>query len=220
MANKDSYIMKRSFDFVRELLAEIESHQIANDLLYQYFGIRSFFLDDAELNQIKIFINKPDESIERTDRAEYGDFQTNAHLALHVTNLIAEKGISPNVVIEPTCGVGNFMVASLATFKGIKVLFGIDIYKPYTWECKFNIIDYYLDNSPTDKPDIYIMHANVFEYDFNSIRKKYHHDNILIVGNPPWVTNSMLGSLNSSNIPRKSNFKNQNGIDAITGKGN
>lgn len=29
-----------------------------------------------------------------------------------------------------------------------------------------------------------------------------------------------MGSLNSSNLPQKSNFKNHNGIDAITGKGN
>ncbi|POO76474.1 hypothetical protein C1T30_42995, partial [Bacillus sp. MBGLi97] len=27
-------------------------------------------------------------------------------------------------------------------------------------------------------------------------------------------------SLNSSNLPKKSNFKNQNGLDAMTGKGN
>ncbi|MDX9697365.1 MAG: SAM-dependent methyltransferase, partial [Bacteroidales bacterium] len=43
---------------------------------------------------------------------------------------------------------------------------------------------------------------------------------LLIIGNPPWVTNSKLGSLNSSNLPKKSNFKNQNGLDAMTGKGN
>ncbi|MDL2213341.1 hypothetical protein LJC29_05175 [Bacteroides sp. OttesenSCG-928-N06] len=39
-------------------------------------------------------------------------------------------------------------------------------------------------------------------------------------GNPPWVTNSKLGSLSSNNLPRKVNFKKHNGIDAITGKGN
>jgi len=34
------------------------------------------------------------------------------------------------------------------------------------------------------------------------------------------VTNSKLGSLNSSNLPRKNNFKNHSGLDALTGKGN
>jgi hypothetical protein len=30
----------------------------------------------------------------------------------------------------------------------------------------------------------------------------------------------MLGSLNSTNLPRKNNFKNHSGLDAMTGKGN
>jgi len=42
----------------------------------------------------------------------------------------------------------------------------------------------------------------------------------LIIGNPPWVTNSELGSIDSKNLPEKSNFKKHNGFDAITGKGN
>jgi hypothetical protein len=43
---------------------------------------------------------------------------------------------------------------------------------------------------------------------------------LLVIGNPPWVTNSTLSTLNSKNLPKKSNFKNAKGIDAITGKGN
>ena len=44
--------------------------------------------------------------------------------------------------------------------------------------------------------------------------------NTLVIGNPPWVTNSELGSINSSNLPQKSNFKKHSGFEAITGKGN
>ncbi len=43
---------------------------------------------------------------------------------------------------------------------------------------------------------------------------------ILVIGNPPWVTNSELGVLNSTNLPEKSNFQNRKGIEAITGSGN
>jgi hypothetical protein len=42
----------------------------------------------------------------------------------------------------------------------------------------------------------------------------------LVIGNPPWVTNSTLSTLNSQNLPTKANFKKAKGIDAITGKGN
>ena len=43
---------------------------------------------------------------------------------------------------------------------------------------------------------------------------------ILIVGNPPWVTSSALGLLNSNNLPEKSNFQRLGGFAAKTGKAN
>ncbi len=43
---------------------------------------------------------------------------------------------------------------------------------------------------------------------------------ILVIGNPPWVTNAHVSSLNGSNVPDKTNFQGHNGFDAITGKAN
>ena len=43
---------------------------------------------------------------------------------------------------------------------------------------------------------------------------------VLVVGNPPWVTNSTVGALGGSNLPAKSNFRRLNGLDAVTGKSN
>jgi len=43
---------------------------------------------------------------------------------------------------------------------------------------------------------------------------------ILVIGNPPWVTNSQLGQLQSKNLPTKYNFKRMKGLDAMTGKSN
>jgi hypothetical protein len=60
----------------------------------------------------------------------------------------------------------------------------------------------------------------VFDFNFKRIKQKHVGDKLLIIGNPPWVTNSKLGSLNSGNLPKKTNFKNHSGIEAITGKGN
>jgi hypothetical protein len=39
-------------------------------------------------------------------------------------------------------------------------------------------------------------------------------------GGRPWVTNSELGMLGSSNLPAKSNFQKHRGFDAVTGKAN
>lgn len=43
---------------------------------------------------------------------------------------------------------------------------------------------------------------------------------LLLIGNPPWVTNSYLGVLGSDNLPLKSNMRQDGGLAAITGKAN
>ena len=43
---------------------------------------------------------------------------------------------------------------------------------------------------------------------------------MLVLGNPPWVTNSKQGILGSNNLPKKANFQRLRGFDAKTGKAN
>lgn len=212
-------------DFLNDNLKKITSFEKANQKMYEAFGFIHFFDNDEELETLKEVLSITNNIVEEPDRAEYGDFQTNSDLTNKVTLHLASKNISPEVVIEPTCGKGNFIVASLKYFSNIEKVFGIEIYKPYVWESKFNIIDFYLSNSTENNaerrpPEISIIHSNVFDFDFKSIEKENKIKEILIIGNPPWVTNSKLGSLNSSNLPKKTNFKNHNGLDAMTGKGN
>ncbi|OQX70649.1 MAG: hypothetical protein B6D62_03970 [Candidatus Cloacimonas sp. 4484_275] len=40
------------------------------------------------------------------------------------------------------------------------------------------------------------------------------------MGNPPWVTNSFLGTINSKNIPQKNNYNGLSGFESKTGKSN
>jgi hypothetical protein len=196
------------------------SFKLANQVIYEAFRILNFFDNNEALETLKTAYLIPTHIIEIADRAEYGDFQTNENLANKVTTYLGHKNISPEIIIEPTCGKGNFIIAALANFKEIKQVFGIEIYKPYVWQTKFNIINYFLDNPQAKKPIIEIIHSDVFDYDFKKIAKDFAANNILILGNPPWVTNSKLGSLNSLNLPKKSNFKNHSGLEAMTGKGN
>jgi hypothetical protein len=207
-------------DFLNDNLKKIVSFQKANQKMYDAFGIIHFFDNDEELESLKEVLSISQNIVEEPDRAEYGDFQTNSDLANKVTLYLASKNISPEVVIEPTCGKGNFIIASLRNFKNIKNVFGVEIYRPYVWETKFSIIDFFLSNPNSNKPQISIVHCNVFDFDFKAIAKKYSTNDILVIGNPPWVTNSKLGSLNSTNLPKKTNFKNHSGLDAMTGKGN
>lgn len=207
-------------DFLNDNLKKITSFEKANQKMYDAFGIIHFFDNNEELQTLKEVLSITNNIVEEPDRAEYGDFQTNSDLANKVTLHLASKNISPEVVIEPTCGKGNFIIASLRNFENIKNVFGVEIYKPYVWETKFNIVDFFLSNPKANKPQISIVHCNVFDFDFKTIAKEHSTNDILVIGNPPWVTNSKLGSLNSTNLPKKTNFKNHSGLDAMTGKGN
>jgi len=207
-------------DFLSNNLNKITTFEKANRKMHDTFGIIHFFDNDEELITLKEVLSITHNLIEEPNRAEYGDFQTNSNLANKVTLYLASKNISPEVVLEPTCGKGNFIIASLKNFKNIKNVFGVEIYKPYVWETKFSIVDFFLSNPNTNKPDISIVHCNVFDFDFKEIAIKHSTKDILVIGNPPWVTNSKLGSLNSTNLPKKTNFKNHSGLDAMTGKGN
>ena len=207
--------------FLKDFLNNTSSFENANQKMFDAFGINIFFENDDDFQALKESVSIiAISSVEEPDRAEYGDFQTNKDLANKVAKHLAKRDISPEIIIEPTCGKGNFIIASLSNFKAIKKVFGIEIYKPYVWETKFSILDFFLSNPDSNKPEITITHCSIFDFDFKNISKQFPTEKLLILGNPPWVTNSKLGSLNSSNLPKKSNFKNQNGLDAMTGKGN
>jgi hypothetical protein len=66
-----------------------------------------------------------------------------------------------------------------------------------------------------------LHNEDIFSFDFNYIKENVSiNDNVLVIGNPPWATNSRLSTINSYNLPIKDNFKKHTGLDAITGKAN
>lgn len=207
-------------DFLKKKLYNTTTLITANQKMFDSCGIKHFFDNELEFEAIKKIICSIESIVEEPDRAEYGDFQTNVDLATKVVRFLKQNLANPKIIVEPTCGKGNFIVACLSTFMQIENIFAIEIYKPYVWETKFNILQYFIDNSDAKKPEIEITHFNVFDFDFNKISKQYSVEEILVIGNPPWVTNSKLSSLESDNLPAKSNFKNHSGLDAMTGKGN
>ncbi len=207
-------------DFLRNELYKTTTLQSANEKILNACGIKNFFVYVKEFEALKEIISSAEYLVEEPDRTEYGDFQTNADLANKVAKFLKQGSSNPKIIVEPTCGKGNFILACLNTFNRIEKIYGVEIYKPYVWETKFNILQFFIDNPEVRKPEIEINHFNVFDFDFSKIAKGHSEDEILVIGNPPWVTNSKLSSLESSNLPSKSNFKNHSGLDAMTGKGN
>jgi len=144
---------------------------------------------------------------------EFGDFQTPNSLATQVMAILKQINIHPASIIEPSCGEGNFLVNTVITFPKTQKIIGVEINPGHFNKLKNRIKDMQI------AAEIDIQNRDFFEVDWNSIIDHLPQP-ILIVGNPPWVTNSELGVLNSSNTPQKSNFQGMGGIESITGKSN
>lgn len=140
-----------------------------------------------------------------------GDFQTPERVADAACAALQRKGIHPQVLVEPSCGEGHLVAAALKHFPTIREAYCIDIqpgHEPAFWR---NV-------SPWSKQaHVEFVVADAFEHAF-PVHEFTGHD-VLILGNPPWVTNSRQSRLGSSNVPRKSNIKHVRGIEAMTGKG-
>ncbi|PKP88218.1 MAG: SAM-dependent methyltransferase [Alphaproteobacteria bacterium HGW-Alphaproteobacteria-17] len=137
---------------------------------------------------------------------EYGDFQTPQSLADDVCAVVSRLGIAAPAVLEPTCGRGAFVAAAERAFPDLRVLTGVEINAGYAAEARA-------------KTRAEVRAGDFFTVDWDQILDE-DKGPWLILGNPPWVTNSELGLLNSENLPEKHNFQGHRGLDAITGKAN
>jgi hypothetical protein len=143
----------------------------------------------------------------RREVAEFGDFQTPLTLARDVCDLVGQSCV-PATVVEPTCGVGTFLQAAHERFADRTQLMGLEINADYLAIAKANL-----------PPSTDLLQADFFQADWPQLLGQLR-DPLLIVGNPPWVTNSQLGVLGSANLPEKKNAKRVRGIQAMTGQSN
>lgn len=138
-------------------------------------------------------------------RKEQGDYQTPLSFTDEVCRFLRdEKKVAPGVIIEPTCGKGHFIKSSLIF--GARHIYGVEVNEDYCQACRKLV----------DDERVSVVNANFFTYDFPAVGK----DELLVLGNPPWVNNSTLAALGSDNLPDKSNFKGLKGYDAMTGSSN
>lgn len=150
---------------------------------------------------------------ERNNRVEYGDFQTPQHFADQVCSRLQSSGVCPDVIIEPTCGVGAFVTAAAATFPESTQVLGFDINSAYIEQLRGST------DHPTDRSRISLSVRDFFQTDWTEIVRAVE-GRLLVLGNPPWVTSSTLGGMGGENLPQKSNFQGRSGFDSISGKAN
>lgn len=133
---------------------------------------------------------------------ELGDFQTPASLARLIVERVGGDGWER--IFEPTCGRGTFLSAALTLSP--REMIGLELQSAYAQEAR-TISE--------------VVEADIFDIDLSmDIPWKSRSGSLLCVGNPPWVTNSQLSSLGSTNVPMKRNIRGLRGIDAMTGASN
>lgn len=140
-------------------------------------------------------------------RVEFGDWQTPDALAGVVMNIVSMSMPEAASVVEPTCGRGAFLRAASATYAGAR-LHGYEISESHLAMARSSLPEH-----------VALTRADFFDVRWEAVLRELPQP-ILVLGNPPWVTNSTLGALDADNLPRKINFKGESGFDAMTGKSN
>ena len=134
---------------------------------------------------------------------EWGDFQTPDALTALVVSSVAH--LPWERVLEPTCGIGRFLEATRSLGPGIERL-GIEVQPDYVERARHNGFN--------------VLERNIFDLDLAQDLTWHTRGPLLVLGNPPWITNAQLGTFGSINLPAKSNIRRLNGFDAMTGASN
>ncbi len=145
-------------------------------------------------------------------KKEYGDFQTPMSLARRVVALLKQNETEIGTILEPTCGVGAFLQAAAEDFGR----------SPHYWG--FDVNPDYVEAASSALARIGPLRASVQQLDFFKMNWEQFLSKqpgpVLIIGNPPWITNAAMGVIKGGNLPAKSNFQGHSGLDAKTGKAN
>lgn len=145
-------------------------------------------------------------------KVEFGDFQTPLTLANEVCELLRRSGENPDTVVEPTAGHGTFLCASVTAFPRAKLL-GWEINADYVAAANRE-----LEIQGASSRGV-VVQQDFFACDWDAEFSPLP-GNLLLLGNPPWVTNSGISAIDGANLPVKANFHGLRGIAARTGKSN
>ena len=142
-------------------------------------------------------------------RTEFGDFQTPLDLAHAVCQLVARRGFIPATVTEPSCGEGAFLDAAVKAFPDAVVR---------GYECNARHVEAARRRTEA-YPLATVTRVDFFKHRWSAALSALPQP-MLVLGNPPWVTNAALGALGGTNLPAKANVDGLRGIEAVTGGAN
>lgn len=132
---------------------------------------------------------------EEYNEEELDDYQTPLYLTDQICEYLKnDLKINPDIIIEPACGIGNFIKSSSIIFPKTQI-YGLDINKE-----GLNKID-------IRNPNIKIINDNILTFKLDKLNK---NNSFLIIGNLHHITDTEVTMQNSKNILLKiiNKFKN------------
>jgi hypothetical protein len=145
-------------------------------------------------------------------KKEFGDFQTPLPLARRAAALIKEDMSHVGTIVEPTCGVGTFLQATAELFGKSPKYWGFDVNADYVKAAGAAL-------AQIGPPATTVQQCDFYTFNWQEFFSEQPGP-LLIIGNPPWITNAGMGVIGGSNLPEKSNFQGHDGFAAKTGKAN
>ena len=108
---------------------------------------------------------------------------------------LRSQGFQWSRVLEPTCGVGNMIAEVIASSEARSVI-GIEVQSEHVEVARSRFA------KTSTSVHVEILQGDIFHVDLRRELKWEVDGPLLILGNPPWVTNSELGSLLSGRRPK------------------
>lgn len=99
-------------------------------------------------------------------KVEYGDFQTPLELAEKICKKLSQINVNPKVIIEPTCGTGNFLKSAAVTFKQTEKILGFEINPNYVAQIA-------QDEQLCQDTRIQVHQNNFFDCDWNALTQAW-----------------------------------------------
>jgi hypothetical protein len=148
-------------------------------------------------------------------RRDLGDFQTPPELVAEVLLALGPIGPRWTRVLEPCCGRGHFIRGLLDLAQPPREIQAIEIQESHYHAARALVAGESARGVP-----VKLIRADLFELNLKSDLTWRDNGPILVLGNPPWVTNSELGILASTARPPRRNIKGMTGLEALTGASN
>lgn len=214
-----NFLTPKTKTYLENIIESSDSLSLLNTELEEKTGVVRFFPNSSSMDEFTKFLSHSHQHyVPPRDR---GDFQTPLDLAQRICQLLLADKINPKVMVEPTCGAGSFVLAALDVFPDLSMIYAVEVRQEYVWTLKIHLLERSFHHSTSVK--IQVVVDDIFAHSFPAellTLVEDSHNHLLVLGNPPWVTNSQLSRLGSTNLPTKHNLKSLRGLDALTGMAN